>query len=685
MATITAAVGGGNWGTTTTWVGSVVPTADSDVLLTVTSGNVTIDGTSGSPSLCRSLDCTGYTGTLTHAASKRLQVGDGTAGDFTLVSGMTYVPSSSSSLFFVGTSGTATKIKGAGKTFNLTATSGTSVQMQDNCSFFTVNAAGSSTVDFNGKTFAACSSLVVGSGSTMTFGAAVFTSVSGACTFNSGGTVNGGSETATFNNANIFDGGGKTFGTWSFTGTTPSITGANTFATLTRTGTAAKTNTMDFDSNQTVTGTFTCNGNSAINRMQLMSATLGTAITISAGTVTVTNTDFRDITGAGAGSWNLAAITGKSGDCGGNSGITFTTGANMYWFKDTGNFSTTGNWFLATAGAGGAGRCPLPQDTGIFDASSFSAGSKTVTQDMPRMGAVDFSAATNNPALTVSVSTDFFGSVVLGVTQVFTASITMAYRGRGSSTFNTNGNTWVGTNSSLNIGCINGTLTLAGAFTMSGSSAGITLASGTFNDGSKNITLSGTSSQFQTSSAVAKTLVFGSGNTWSLGGRNTLFDISAAGTSVTQGTALIDITDTSSTVKGVDGGSKVLPSLTIRGAAACGAVTLVGSNTFITLTLDPDANFKFTSATTTTVTTFTATGTSGHVITIASTTAASAATLAKASGTVSCDYLSLKDNTASGNVPFYAGANSTNVSGNTNWTFTVPPAGGSGTVMVLGG
>ena len=83
MTTLYARTGGGNWGTATTWsltsgggaTGSV-PTAADDVILDVNSGNVTINGTSGSPSLCRSLTCTGYTGTLTHGNTQTLAVGD---------------------------------------------------------------------------------------------------------------------------------------------------------------------------------------------------------------------------------------------------------------------------------------------------------------------------------------------------------------------------------------------------------------------------------------------------------------------------------------------------------------------------------------------------------------------------------------------------------------------------------
>jgi hypothetical protein len=45
------------------------------------------------------------------------------------------------------------------------------------------------------------------------------------------------------------------------------------------------------------------------------------------------------------------------------------------------------------------------------------------------------------------------------------------------------------------------------------------------------------------------------------------------------------------------------------------------------------------------------------------------------------DYVSLKDSTATGGASFYAGANSTDVSGNTGWTFTAPPGGSAGMVI----
>ena len=115
--TITAAAGGGNWTTGGTWVGGVAPTAADDVLLTGTSGNVTID----SGAVGRSLNCTGYTGTLSHNGSTTLTLGDATAGlsnvALKLVSGMTYtkVSNTSSAITFVSTSATQQTIATGGK------------------------------------------------------------------------------------------------------------------------------------------------------------------------------------------------------------------------------------------------------------------------------------------------------------------------------------------------------------------------------------------------------------------------------------------------------------------------------------------------------------------------------------------------------------------------------------------
>jgi hypothetical protein len=70
MATRTIANGGGNYNSTGTWVEGAVPTSADDVVATGTSGNLTVNVSSA----CRSIDLTGYTGTL--AINSNLTIGD---------------------------------------------------------------------------------------------------------------------------------------------------------------------------------------------------------------------------------------------------------------------------------------------------------------------------------------------------------------------------------------------------------------------------------------------------------------------------------------------------------------------------------------------------------------------------------------------------------------------------------
>jgi hypothetical protein len=109
-------------------------------------------------------------------------------------------------------------------------------------------------------------------------------------------------------------------------------------------------------------------------------------------------------------------------------------------------------------------------------------------------------------------------------------------------------------------------------------------------------------------------------------------------------------------------------------------IIVTGANTFASLALNnlgDTTGVTLPASTTTTVTgAITTTASSGNVAKLISSSAGTAATLSKASGTVSVDWVSVKDSTATGGATFYAGANSTNVSGNTGWIFTAPPATG---------
>lgn len=81
MSTWTAASGGGNWNSASTWEeGGGYPVAGDTAVLDSGSGNVTVNVASA----CDNLTCTGYTGTLTLDANLTLY------GNCTLASGMTF-------------------------------------------------------------------------------------------------------------------------------------------------------------------------------------------------------------------------------------------------------------------------------------------------------------------------------------------------------------------------------------------------------------------------------------------------------------------------------------------------------------------------------------------------------------------------------------------------------------------
>ena len=222
--------------------------------------------------------------------------------------------------------------------------------------------------------------------------------------------------------------------------TASTLTGANAFYNLTFTGTAAVTAQISMASSVTVTGTFTSNGNNATNyRLLIASNTIGTARTITAASVSCSNVDFIDITGAGAGSWDLSAITGLSGDGGGNSGITFTTpqkqyykhlgGGTCYWKDPT-------KWY-SDSGLSVAGRVPLPQDDNDFLAGSFNT-TTTLGIDCPRIGkSVNFSSINQNVTITLNNTIECYGSFIFGNNLSRSGDNVIIFLGRGNFDINT--------------------------------------------------------------------------------------------------------------------------------------------------------------------------------------------------------------------------------------------------------
>lgn len=415
-------------------------------------------------------------------------------------------------------------------------------------------------------------------------------------------------------------------------------------------------------------------GISAAVPLLIRSSARGTQRTITAGVVTVGNyVHFQDIVGAGAGSWNISGV--ESGDCGGNSGITFATGATQYWYTATTGaktWSTAGNWYLGSGGTGGAGRVPLPQDTARFDSASIGAASTTVTQDMPRIGSVDWTGVTNTPTFTPSTTASVFGSIthVSGMT-ITSGGAPFTLEGRGSHTLTSAGQSW-GIKPFV-VDCVTGEYALQDAFSLTGNTP-LTFTSGTF---TTNYTV--TVGQVSTSGTLAKVINMGSGY-WYLNTASNPWNANASGVTLNAGTSTIRLQAVMTVAHTFHGNGKTYNNIE---CAATGAFALQfsGSNTFNNFHIDASAAARtvlFTAGTTTTVGSMTRdAGT--NVITIGSITAASHTLTKTGGGFVSMDYLSVSRSTAGPTTTWYAGTHSTDGGNNSGWYFTLPSVTVTGT------
>jgi hypothetical protein len=468
-------------------------------------------------------------------------------------------------------------------------------------------------------------------------------------TFNAGtSTIN-----CTTTSAVTINGGGLLFNNVSFTGTiavTHAITGANTFANLTFTASAA-TGLMGctFAANQTITNTLTCAGASAIRRIFLRSATVGTQRTLTCGTVSAQDCDFRDIAVAGAAApYNASTL--RVGDCGGNSGITFPAGVPKYWNLGAGgNWSATG-WAITSGGSTATNNFPLAQDTATFNAASGTIGTITIdaawnigTVDMTGRVVTTFpmtlTTLTNTPAV--------YGSWLFdtGVSSTSTTGV-IAFGGRGTQTITSRGITF---GCPVNVDSSTGTVQLADQLTL-GATRILSLTSGTFDAVTYPVNIG----LFQNNGG---TLKMGS-NTWTILGVGSIWTI-ISGT-VLKGTANIVLSDTSASARTFQTGGQSYNKLTIGGATGTSTLTITGGGTTQFTELASTKTVAHTIALGTgsqSLGAWTVTGTAGNVVTVTGT-----ATLTIAGARVSgVDYLAMGTIAISTTSPgeFYAGANST--------------------------
>jgi len=698
MATITAAAGGGNWSAMGTWVGGVVPTAVDDVVLNGTSGNVTIDAAS----VCRSLNCTGYTGTLTHNAFN-LTIGDGTAGAsgiaLKLVAGMAYTLANvaTSALVFASTSATQQTVDFGGKAHGNLTFSGatgnwaiTSAMNQDATASVTQSGG---TVRYDGATdnagLAHSIGVIQSSGSTaktFTFGTST-TTLKRSTAATVVNIPNGVNNTVSAASA-TFIMGASSSGKVVYKYTMPSatvvgtltmnsegecqITTRNTFGTITRNGHNVVHDQINFPygTTTTITGALNIIGAGADYRVTAWpdNNAIPSTLVITGATLNCQYVDWQDIKfDNGGNSVDLSAHVGGSGDAGGNSIInggtlTFTPAATQTWQGGAGNWSNAAKW---------TSRVPLPQDDVVI-ASTFSG--ETITVDRKFCGKNVTVTGSGSVVLNASVYECYLlGNVTFrsGLSLTKSASCDWFLAPRVPSTFSSNG-------ASI----------LIYMTVQSGNGGDLTFADGCAVDASilhrsgtivipttaTQVTWYDYTSNATTAAAACKLVLYGKLRLTKSSGALVTLANGATYTSFEDRGGQLRASATAAGAKTLNTYGLAMPDVAVAPNSA-GSLAISGGGSFPRMPgpwSAGTASITLAAGTTTTLRgagrDVPANGTS--VYTLTSSSAGSAATISKAAGQFAADYLSLQDIAATGGAVFQVGANSVNTSGNAGMTFT---------------
>ena len=341
------------------------------------------------------------------------------------------------------------------------------------------------------------------------------------------------------------------------------------------------------------------------------------------------------------------------------------TGSTANW-----NATANTNWSTSSGGSNNAS-VPTTTDDVCFDANS-PAGTISAST---AINSIDMTGFTHTLTWNSSVALTIDGNGVtakLAGTVSFTGSTgTIIFTGTsGTTLFTSGGNTPGG----ITVNGAGGTVQLQDNLSLNVSAGSITLTTGTLDTNGKTVTAGTLSSSNSNTRALTlgatdfKLNNAGTGTPWNIA--------TSTNMTLTPGSSTIEFTGTVGT-KTFAGGGLTYNNIKLNDTNA-NNLTITGANTFNDITITGGSNahtLTLPSSTTTTATTFHATGASGHVITLAPGTASTVYTLSVASGTVSCDWLSMTFSTATGGATFYAGANSTDGGNNTGWIFTAPPGG----------
>lgn len=605
MAAIVANIGSNNWNTNGAWVGAVQPTAADDVTIPA-SANVSITG--AITVNCRS--CTvSASGTLTfgNAATNILQIGDATAGAGNVAlsvssSATISLAATPGTIQFISTSATQQTIATGGLTMpNVTFVGAGGSWL--NSDAMTVNA----TITFAAGTWATgnfaitATTINFGNATARTFtpGSSAISCTTWTMTTNNSLTISANTATATVSgNITLNSSSGFTWNGLSFIqngagAATCGAVGTVTVGSYTRTGTAVKTDSLSLTAGINLTcTTFTTNANSATNRLLILSATLGTAVTITAGTFVATNVvDFMDITGAGAATWTVGASGATAlGDAQGNSGITFTTPATQTNDGAAGNWGDVARW---------SSRVPLPQDP-----VAFSGGSGAITIDMPRLGKdIDFTGYSGTVTDNAVVAS-WYGSFTISTGMTLSSNQEWDYRGRTSSNFITNGKL---TNWNVNLLAPGGTLTHQDAMTMGSTTSAVFVTNGTWATNGFTMTMG----SFSTVGTAVKGIILGTSIINLVRPASvSLWAVVTTNLTLSAASSTIVFAGAHTGTRTFDGGGATFGTLQYTVAESYGALQVTGADTFSAINTSPEHSIILPASTVTTITNFTAAGVS---------------------------------------------------------------------------
>lgn len=469
-------------------------------------------------------------------------------------------------------------------------------------------------------------------------------------------------------------GGSGVKGNWDFTGftgtgLTPSRIGGNlTLATGMLITSSSNTTTFNGTSG---TQTITSNGVQC-NRTFTIAATAGVNVVLadalnidgaSNRTLTFTSGNFnmnnQNVTCGtfSCSNSNVRTLTGGSGT------ITLKGNAATIWTTSTDtNLTIVGTITVVCSYAGATGTrtavCGNTESKAISFSVTAGTDSFATNTAVHSLYFTGFTGTWTNTALSM------YGNLTLQSGMTITAgtnALTMAATS-GTQTITSNG---VAMDRPLTVNGVGSTTSAADALTI-GSTRTLTVTNGTLTNGGGALVISAGLYNVGASGVLtlgtATHIISGVGSVWTI-----------AGTVNGLATCVLKFTDTSSSALTFDGAGTTYSLYFSRGAGT-GTHTITGSNTFALLKDDGTGTHSllFVAGTTSTLSTASAwqvSGTSGHLISIGSTTSAFHSIVCS-TGAISADYLSLSYSHASGGANFYAGANAVDGGNNSGWNFS---------------